>query len=124
MARRRRTDPPRWQRKLHTEATVPRAHGSAPRGDRIPADPSRIDMGNSYASPPAFYQDCTFRCRDCGALQTWTARDQQWYHEEVGGLIWRKAVRCRPCRIRERIRKAEARRVHLEGLRRKHGSEP
>lgn len=120
MSRRHRDDPPRWQRRMAPDRSVPRARAHRA-GERIPVDPdpSRIDLGNSRSPPPAFYEDQTFRCKDCGAEQTWSAPDQQWYHEEVGGLIWRRAVRCRPCRIRERIRRAEARRIHLDGLRRR-----
>jgi hypothetical protein len=66
-----------------------------------------------------FYQNHEFTCRDCGAKQVWTGRQQKWWYEEAGGEMEAVAIRCRACRIKERERKAEARRIHLEGLERK-----
>lgn len=66
-----------------------------------------------------FYKDYEFVCRDCGVQQTWTAGQQKWWYEDAGGEMEAVAIRCRACRIKERERKDEARRVHLEGLARK-----
>ncbi|HUM95985.1 MAG TPA: zinc-ribbon domain containing protein, partial [Candidatus Competibacter sp.] len=52
----------------------------------------------------------------CGKEEIWTAAQQRWWYEEAHGDVWTVAVRCRPCRQQERIRKTEARRIHLEGL--------
>lgn len=93
--------------------------GLIERGRLVVADPSKVNLGNSYAMPPSMYRDEAFLCRDCGEEQVWTAKQQQWWFEEVGALYWRKAVRCRPCRIKERLRKEHARRTSLEGQRRK-----
>ena len=68
---------------------------------------------------PDFYYDKKFYCRDCGKLEIWTPRQQKWWYEEVGGNIETTAIRCRPCRLKERLRKLEAKRTHLEGLERK-----
>ncbi len=65
---------------------------------------------------PNFYMDRPFRCKDCGVDEVWTAKQQKWWYEIAKGHIDSIAVRCRPCRKKERARKAEARRVHLEGI--------
>lgn len=74
----------------------------------------------SYGDPDfvrrGYYQDRPFRCKDCGREEVWTAARQQWWYEVAQGDIWTTATRCRTCRQRERLRKAEARRIHLEGL--------
>jgi hypothetical protein len=91
----------------------------------IPINYSALNTGNSLSSPwfwaeaHGFYQDRAFHCRDCGKAQVWKAEDQQWWYEKMQGFIHATAVRCRACRIRERERKAEARRVSEEGMRRK-----
>ena len=76
---------------------------------RLPVDPSKLDMGNTYSSPPEFYEDRTFACRDCGVQQTWTAAQQKWWYEDAGGYFFSTAIRCRACRAKERERIAEAR---------------
>ena len=70
----------------------------------------------AYTSLPLFYIDSPFECRDCGSHELWTAKQQKWWYEIAKGPIDSVAIRCRPCRNKERARKAEARRVHLEGL--------
>jgi hypothetical protein len=91
----------------------------------IPINYSALNTGNSLSTPwfwkvgHGFYQDWTFHCRDCGKAQVWKAENQQWWYEEMQGFIHTTAVRCRACRIRERERKAEVRRVSEEGKRRK-----
>jgi hypothetical protein len=45
---------------------------------RIPADPSKQAPNNSYA-PPLFYEDVEFTCIDCGRVEFWTAKQQQWW---------------------------------------------
>lgn len=63
-----------------------------------------------------FYLDFEFTCRDCGKVETWTGRQQKWWYEVARGEMEQVAVRCRSCRQREKRRRNEARRVHLEGL--------
>ena len=63
----------------------------------IPADQSKQAPNNSY-SPPEYYEDIPFTCRDCGAEEVWTAEQQQWYYEVAQGAIYARAVRCRDCR--------------------------
>ncbi|WP_432695564.1 zinc-ribbon domain containing protein [Marinobacterium sp. YM272] len=79
------------------------------RADRLPVDPSRLNMGNTYSSAPEYYYDIEFDCQDCGVHQTWTAQQQKWWYEEVGGYFFAGAVRCRDCRAKERERKRIAR---------------
>ena len=78
---------------------------------------------NSYGAPDfvtrGFYIDMPFSCKACGKAQVWTATQQKWWYEAAKGDVWTIAVLCRPCRLRERDRKAAARKVHLDGLARK-----
>lgn len=80
-------------------------------------------LGNSYSrgSHPEFvergyYEDEPFICRDCGKAEVWTASQQKWWFEVAKGAQFTRASRCRNCRRRERERRNEARRIHLEGL--------
>ncbi len=73
---------------------------------------------------PEFYIDLEFQCRDCGTRQTWTASRQKYYYEVLKGEIEGKPIRCRSCRERERLRKAEVRRLQLEGMEKKKNSRP
>jgi hypothetical protein len=86
-------------------------------------NPANLSPTNSYGIPDfvdrGYYVDRPFRCKDCGAAQVWTATQQKWWYESAKGDVWTVAVRCRPCRRRERERKAVARMVHREGLARK-----
>ena len=98
---------------------------------RVPADPAKLNIGNSYTlwfhhddvltciDGHYYYTDRPFTCKDCGQACVWRAEDQKWWYEEMHGLLDATAVRCRACRIRERERKAEARRVSEEGKKRK-----
>jgi hypothetical protein len=78
---------------------------------------------NSYGAPDfigrGYYVDRDFTCEGCGREEVWTARQQKWWYETAKGFIYSDAKLCRACRRRERDRKAEARRVHLEGVARK-----
>lgn len=51
---------------------------------------------------PRFYLDREFTCRDCGAEETWTAKQQKWWYEVIGARIESNAVRCRTCRAKRR----------------------
>jgi hypothetical protein len=76
---------------------------------RLPVDETKLNMGNTYSSPPAYYYDIEFKCKDCGTLEIWTAKQQKWWYEEAGGYFFSGAIRCRRCRENERERKNEAR---------------
>jgi len=78
---------------------------------------------NSYGAPEferrGYYVDMPFRCKQCGKEEVWTATQQKWWYEVAKGYAWSTAVLCRACRPKEGARRAEARRVHLEGVARK-----
>lgn len=78
---------------------------------------------NSYGQPlfvaRGYYDDLPFCCADCGKDEVWTATQQKWWYEVAKGNVESTAKLCRPCRRREPARRAEARRVHLEGVARK-----
>ena len=74
-----------------------------------PADRSVLERyNNTYGVLPAFYEDRPFTCRDCGAEEVWTAKQQKWWYEVVHGHIDSRAARCLACRRarRERLRNA------------------
>jgi hypothetical protein len=78
---------------------------------------------NSYGCPDfvqrGYYEDMPFKCQACGVAQIWTATQQKWWYEVAKGDVYSAPKLCRPCRRKEQARRAEARRVHLEGLARK-----
>ncbi len=78
---------------------------------------------NSYGVPAfvarGYYTDLPFTCAQCRASQIWRAWQQKWWYEVAKGNVESTAKLCRPCRRREQARRAEAKRVHLEGLQRK-----
>jgi hypothetical protein len=63
------------------------------------ADKSRLAHYNTtFGEVPDFYLDQAFTCRDCGAEEVWTAKQQKWWHEVAQGSVYSQAVRCRACR--------------------------
>jgi len=99
------------------EAPVKMLTGSAP------CNPASLAPYNSYGVPPfverGFYTDLRFQCRICRKEEIWRATQQKWWYEVAKGHVESGANRCNACRRAERKRKAEARRVHLEGLAKK-----
>jgi hypothetical protein len=88
-------------------------------GNIAPVNPNALAPSNSYSPLPLFYVDKPFTCKDCGKAEVWTATQQKWWYEVAKGNIDSTAIRCRPCRRKEQQRKAEARRVHLQGKEKK-----
>jgi len=86
-------------------------------------NPALLRPTNSYSTPDfverEFYVDRPFLCKDCRKAEVWTATQQKWWYETAKGDVWTVAIRCRPCRRRERVRKAQARRFQREGMARK-----
>ena len=103
----------------HAQLDVSALPAQLPEG-AVMADPQALQHNHIFSPLPLFYVDKPFTCKDCGAEQIWTAKQQKWWYEVVKGNIETTAIRCRPCRKLEQVRKAEARRIHLEGLARKH----
>jgi hypothetical protein len=72
-----------------------------------PADRAVLQQhNNTYGVLPDFYVARPFICRDCGAEEVWTAKQQKWWYETIHGHIDSRAVRCLACRRawRERLR--------------------
>jgi Probable zinc-ribbon domain len=88
-----------------------------------PVNESLLAPYKSYGAPGfvmrGYYQDVRFRCQSCGMEETWTAAQQKWWYEVAKGYVYSTAKLCRACRKKEQARRAEARRVHLEGVARK-----
>ncbi len=98
----------------------------AKREKLVPIDRSKLTsanfMGGGFDIPTLerkYYLDYPFTCVDCQSAQVWTGLQQKWWFEVAGGAMEQIAIRCRDCRIKERARKIEARRVHLEGMEKK-----
>ena len=85
----------------------------------VMADASQLAHNNTYSPLPRFYVDKVVTCRECGTEEVWPADRQKWWYEVAKGNINTEAVLCRSCRKVDKDRKAEARRVHLEGVARK-----
>jgi hypothetical protein len=90
---------------------------------RTLVDASKLAPDGSYSAPDfvirGYYVDQPFTCQQCGKQEVWTATQQKWWYEVAKGGRWTVARLCRPCRRRERERRAESRRTHLEGLSRR-----
>lgn len=90
---------------------------------RVSVNPALLQPSNSYGVPDfvarGYYLDQPFSCRDCGKEELWTATQQKWWYEIAKGYVYSTATRCRACRRRERERKTQARRVHLEGVKKR-----
>jgi len=90
---------------------------------QVLVNPVLLRPTNSYGIPDfverEFYLDRPFVCKDCGKSEVWSAAQQKWWYETAKGDVWTVATRCRPCRRRERERRAAARRVEQEGRARK-----
>jgi hypothetical protein len=82
----------------------------------IAANVAGLGLLHPYALAPYFYVDKSFDCRDCGAEQVWRATQQKWFYEVAKGDLSATAVRCLPCRRKERARKEKARADSLPGL--------
>ena len=88
------------------------------------ANVEALAHNNTYGPLPLLYVDKAFACRECGKEEVWTATQQKWWYEVAKGHIDSIAVRCRTCRRKEQQRKAEARRVHLQGIAKKKQIQP
>lgn len=111
------------RRREELKARQEMAHEKALLKSRAKVNPERLRPDNSYSTPDfvlrGYYLDRPFTCKDCGRQEVWSGTQQKWWYEVAGGGVWTMATRCRACRRRERARRDAARRVHLEGVRRK-----
>lgn len=105
------------------KARLAAAHEAALLRGRTKVNAALLRPDNSYSLPDyvtrGYYLDRPFTCKDCGKPEVWSATQQKWWYETAKGGVWTMATRCRACRRRERERRNEARRVHLQGLARK-----
>ncbi len=105
------------------KARIIAAHEAALLRGRPKVNATLLRPHNSYGFPDyverGYYLDKPFTCKDCGKQEVWTATQQKWWYESAKGGVWTTATRCRLCRRRERERRNEARRVHLEGVTRR-----
>ena len=87
----------------------------------VPVDRSRLVPQLFWPdwAQRGYYEDRPFRCRDCGAQCVWPASRQKWWYEVAKGHPDTTAIRCKPCRAKERARKEAARRVAQAGLKKK-----
>jgi putative zinc ribbon protein len=111
------------EKRSRKKSEKPKADTTAKLAER-PINVVAVNVGalahnNTYGPLPLFYVDKPFVCRDCGKAEVWTATQQKWWYEVAKGHIDSHAVRCRACRRSEQQRRAEARRVHMEGLAKK-----
>jgi hypothetical protein len=115
------------QRSAELLAKKNRRAANAATAGGVPVNPRAWAPHNSYGGKrpgsivDGVYTDLPFKCVGCGKAEIWTAARQQWWYEVAKGVIHSTARRCAACRRQERERRAEARRVHLEGLARKRG---
>jgi Probable zinc-ribbon domain len=86
-------------------------------------DRTALAQNNSYSEPEfmklGYYLDKPFTCAACKSQEVWTAAQQKWWYEVAKGSLFATAKFCRTCRNQEKHRRAEARRVHLEGIAKK-----
>jgi hypothetical protein len=98
----------------------PRARPPKIPGGYVLVNPANLRPTNSYGTPEfvqrGYYVDRPFHCKACGSAQLWTDTQQKWWYESAKGDVWTVAILCRPCRQRERARKAAARETHLSGI--------
>jgi hypothetical protein len=89
-------------------------------GESAPCNPALLAPYNSYGVPPfvarGYYIDAAFQCSGCQKQEVWRATQQKWWYEVAKGNVESRAKLCNNCRRIERERKAQARRVHLEGV--------
>jgi hypothetical protein len=109
------------KRKQRSVAAGPRATPQ-PLG-MAPVNEALLAPYKSYGAPDyamrGYYLDLPYRCHGCGNEEIWTASQQKWWYEVAKGYVYSTAKLCRPCRKKEQARRAEARRVHVEGIARK-----
>jgi hypothetical protein len=86
----------------------------------IPCNPALLAPYNSYGVPPfverGYYVDTAFECAGCRKQEVWRATQQKWWYEVAKGNVESRAKLCSSCRRVERERRAQARRVHLDGV--------
>jgi hypothetical protein len=84
------------------------------------ANQSALAHNNTYGLLPRFYIDKVVVCRQCAKEEVWPAERQKWWYEVAKQSIFADAVLCRACRSEKKQKKVQQRRIHLDGLKKKH----
>ena len=79
----------------------------------IKSNKAELLHNHTYGPLPQFYVDREFKCKDCGCLEIWTAKQQKWWNEIAKGNINSFAIRCRRCRKAINDQKKEQK-AHME----------
>lgn len=91
--------------------------------EEVMVDCTALALNNSYDEPDfikrKYYLNQPFTCAGCNSQEVWTAVQQKWWYEVAKGGLFTIAKFCRTCRRQEQFRRAEARRIHLEGVAKK-----
>lgn len=86
---------------------------------KLPVDKGKWGVNdNTYSSPPDYYYDEEYKCKDCGKDQVWSAEQQKYRYEELGKTINSIAVRCQACRAHIQALK-EQQKLHMEEMKNK-----
>lgn len=81
----------------------------------VPVDKDAVVYHSTFIGIPNFYIDKKVTCKDCGAAETWTGKQQKWWYEIAKGNLETTAVRCNKCRKEMRRQKAEQKK-HMEEM--------
>ena len=73
--------------------------------DVIPCDPSRVNMGGSYARPPDSWRSHDRDCVRCQATFQITAAEQRFWYEELQIFFFVRIERCPACRRWQRTQR-------------------
>ena len=83
-------------------------------------DEAMLARYSSYDVPEfiarGYYLSLSFRCRDCGVDEIWTAKQQKWWYENAQGGVFTKAIRCRACRALKRANQAHSEAMRVAGI--------
>ena len=78
----------------------------------IEVNPEALTHNSYYYELPLFYVDKPFKCKSCGSIEVWTAKNQKWWYEVMKGHIESTAVYCRTCR-KERRKEKQLQKAHM-----------
>ena len=81
----------------------------------VPVNKEAIVYHSMIIDIPEFYIDKEFTCKDCGAQEIWTGKQQKWWYEIAKGNLETTAVRCSKCRKEIKRQKAEQKK-HMEEM--------
>lgn len=79
--------------------------------DAIASDPTAIDMGNSYDTPPSEWRTCVRVCDSCRKDFIITAGEQQFWYETLKIPFYVRITDCLDCRSRHRAQRRIAHRL-------------